>query len=616
MSYSDPKDVYTTEDLMRLVKSDGTIHTSVTIRGEYLREISGVEKIAGSLGSVDSKLESFGSLEEVGGDVWFSIHTVAPLMKELGQLKTVGGDLRLNDLNIRSLGGLRRVGGNLNLRNVMIEDFGSLECVGRNILLSKSLQGKLDLSGIEVAGKVKYFNDTKSRLDDIPKNQPTLAEPEIPVPLWKKTYAYSVAILDSADAGQQEFYYYFKQTFLDGRLIDVRGNSNYVFALMFDLIRDFRKHRDEQLVVRQLTELETAYPVIQRYTEENLTAAIKGKPERPDIGSGGIAISIDVGEVLDNLRSEHPHLFEPAEGADALESGDAEEVQFNDNDYEEFEDKEDDAEDVERFEFPPADPLYTVVLIETRDDDYNCLETSVAINEKTFAVLKARVNSIRSDVSADRLFIQTMHSENEDSFSIFCFELSTGRRLWQTGNIPPGGSLYVDKAGRSVEAGLTYGLEENYLVLLDYDGNILGRNFGSGYEMISAAEEGFKNNEFEKAKELFLQALETKISTNTKIKAAKKLARIGKLMGDEELLAQIAVQSSSLESDKEAEKTRRANRAAEQALPLAERLSKRSQVEDDEDDEGHNISELSEDEAGKNQYWGKRWKQIEEEGGS
>jgi hypothetical protein len=254
--------------------------------------------------------------------------------------------------------------------------------------------------------------------------------------------------------------------------------------------------------------------------------------------------------------------------------------------------------------------------METRDDDYNCLETSVAINEKTFAVLKARANSIRSDVSADRLFIQTMHSENEDSFSIFCFELSTGRRLWQTGDIPPGGSLYVDKAGRRVEAGLTYDLEENYLVLLDYDGNILGRNFGSGYEMISAAEEGFKNNEFEKAKELFLQALETKISTNTKIKVAKKLARIGKLMGDEELLAQIAVQSSSLESDKEAEKTRRANRAAEQALPLAERLSKRSQVEDDEDDEGHNISELSEDEAGKNQYWGKRWKQIEEEGGS
>jgi hypothetical protein len=517
MSQSDPKDVYTTEDLMRLGKSYGTIHTSVTIRGEYLREISGVEKITGSLGSVDSKLESFGSLKEVGGDVWFSIHTVAPLIKELGQLKTVGGDLRLNDLSIRRLGGLRRVGGNLNLRNVVIEDFGSLECVGGNFLLSKSLQGKLDLSRIEVAGKVKYFNDTKSRLDDIPKKQPTLAEPEIPVPLWKKTYAYSVAILDSADAGQQEFYRYFKQTFLDGRLIDVRGNSNYVFALMFDLIRDFRKHRDEQLVVRQLTELETAYPVIQRYTEENLTAAIKGKPERPDISSGGIGISFDVGEVLDNLRSERPHLFEAAEGADGLESGDKEEGQFDDNDYEEFEDKEDDEEDVERFKFPPADSLYTVVVNETRDDDYNCLETSVAINEKPFAVLKARVNSIRADVSADRLFIQTMHSENEDSFSIFCFEFSTGRRLWQTGDIPPGGSLYVDKARRRVEAGLTYGQEENFLVLLDYDGNILGRNFGSGYEMISAAEEHFKNNEFEKAKELFLQALETKISTNTKI---------------------------------------------------------------------------------------------------
>jgi len=55
MSYSDPKDIYTAEDLARLVKSDGTIHQSITIRGEYLREISGVEKITGTLGSVDSK---------------------------------------------------------------------------------------------------------------------------------------------------------------------------------------------------------------------------------------------------------------------------------------------------------------------------------------------------------------------------------------------------------------------------------------------------------------------------------------------------------------------------------------------------------------------------------
>jgi hypothetical protein len=612
MSYSEPKDVYTAEELSGLVNRDGTIHSSVTIRGEYLREIRGVEKISGSLGSVDSKLESFGSLKEVGGDVWFSIHTVAPLIKELGQLETVGGDLRLNDLDIKSLGNLRRVGGNLNLRNVAIEDFGRLEYVGGNILLSKKLEGRLDLSGIEVAGKVKYFNDTKSRLDDIPKNQPALAESEIPVPLWKKTYAYSVAILDSADAEQKEFYHYFKQSFLDGKIVDVRGNSNYVFTLMFDLIRDFRKHRDEQLIVRQLTELETAYPVIQRYTEENLNAAIKGRPERESPGGTGVGISIDVGEVLDKLRSERPDLFEvQAEGGDEFELGDEEGADdFEADDFDEEFDEEE--EGVERFKFPPDNPLYTVVLTETRGDDYNCRETSVAINEKTVAVLKARVNSIRADVQADRLFIQTMHSENEDSFSIFCFELSTGRRLWQTGDIPPGGSLYVDKARRRLEAGLTYGQAENYLVLLDYEGNILERNFRDGYEMIGAAEEHFKNNEFEQAKEQLLRALETEVSISTKIKAAKKLARIGKLTGNEALSAQFDKRTASLESEKGAEKTRRAERAARQALPLAERLSRRDPGHDEED----SASGRSGGEAGEGEYWGKRWRQIEEEGGS
>jgi hypothetical protein len=448
-------------------------------------------------------------------------------------------------------------------------------------------------------------------LDEIPKNQQTLAEPEIPVPLWKKTYAYSVAILDSADAEQKEFYRYFKQSFLNDKIVDVRGNTNYVFVLMFDLIKDFRKHRDEQLIVRQLTALENAYPVIQRYTEENLNAAIKGKPERSDSGSVGLGISIDVGEVLDKLRSERPDLFEAgAEGADEIELEDEEEAdEFDD-------DEDDDGGKVEKFKFPPTNPLHTVVLTETRDDDYNCLETSVAINEKKVAVLKARVNSIRADVSADRLFIQTLHSKNEDSFSIFCFELSTGRRLWQTGDVPPSGSLYVDTTRKRLEAGLSYGYAENYLVLLDYDGNILERNFGSGYEMISAAEEHFKNKEFEKAKDLFLQALETKISISTKIKAAKKLARIGKMIDDDALAAQFNEQAARFEAEKETEKTGRAEKAAKQALPLAERLTRRSQDVNDESAEEDSVNELPKVDAARGKYWDKRWKQIVKEGGS
>lgn len=230
-------------------------------------------------------------------------------------------------------------------------------------------------------------------------------------------------------------------------------------------------------------------------------------------------------------------------------------------------------------------------MTETLGDDSEYLETNVAINEKTVTVLKARVNSIRADVSADRLFIQTSHSENVDSFSILCFELSSGNRLWQTREIPPGGSLYVDGSRKTLEAGITYGYATKYLVRLDYAGNILERNFRSGYEMISAAEQHFANKEFEQARSWFLQALETKISINTKIKAAKKLTRIGKTIGDATLSAQFAEQAANFESQKEAERTLAPARPA-----FEEPLEGESTARDD--------------------YWNKRWKQIEEEGGS
>ncbi len=87
MGYTEPREVYTAEELTKLVNADHTIHASVTVRGEYLREIVGVEKIDGSLVSADSKLESFGTLKEVTGDIWFSIHTVAPLIISMGEAR-------------------------------------------------------------------------------------------------------------------------------------------------------------------------------------------------------------------------------------------------------------------------------------------------------------------------------------------------------------------------------------------------------------------------------------------------------------------------------------------------------------------------------------------------
>lgn len=132
---------------------------------------------------------------------------------------------------------------------------------------------------------------------------------------------------------QKEFYRYFKQSFLDNRTVDVGANSNYVFALMFDLIRDFRKHRDEELIRQQLAALESAYPVIQRYTKENLVAAIEARPERSVNFLGGINTALNEAftGVVDKLKLEYPDICAPqAESPDELES-EENEVEF-DND--------------------------------------------------------------------------------------------------------------------------------------------------------------------------------------------------------------------------------------------------------------------------------------------
>jgi hypothetical protein len=430
-------------------------------------------------------------------------------------------------------------------------------------------------------------------------NQNVVTPSEIPVPAWEKIYAFSVAVLDSADGKQLAFYEYFKQRFLNGKVIDVEGNTNYVFALMFDLIDEFRTHRDQEMVVQQLTNLETAYPVIQRYTEENLADAIEGKAPKRD-PAAGIGFSIDLTDVFKEIELEHPEWF-------SEDGDDSEDDELGQDDLDDYT-VEDDDDGTEKFRFPPSDPIYTVTLVEKLDSGYNCLETNITLNNSPLAKLKARLISLRADLDADRLFIQTMYSENEDSFSLFCFELSTGKRLWQTKDIPPGGSLLLDTEQYTIEAGVTYGEEDNYLVLLDYSGNIIERNFRDGYQMIEAADLHYKNEVFEEAKPLYLRALDTAVSISTRIRVAKRLARIGKLTGDNILFTQFTARAVAFETEKTAENDRAAAESAREQLPLAARLASRPAGDD-------NTSQILDEDDKPSVYWQKRRQQINEEGG-
>ena len=68
------------------------------------------------------------------------------------------------------------------------------------------------------------------------------------VPYWSPTYVYSASELSYANSAQKRFYNHFKEQFLKNIFIDVKGNLNYVYILMYDLADDYMCHRDYTLL--------------------------------------------------------------------------------------------------------------------------------------------------------------------------------------------------------------------------------------------------------------------------------------------------------------------------------------------------------------------------------
>lgn len=94
------------------------------------------------------------------------------------------------------------------------------------------------------------------------------------VPYWKHTYVYSADYLQTANQQQKQFYNYFKEEFLNGHYLDLEENLNYAFILMFDLVEDYKKHKDVDLLKSQLSILAENYPRTATYTSKTLLNAI------------------------------------------------------------------------------------------------------------------------------------------------------------------------------------------------------------------------------------------------------------------------------------------------------------------------------------------------------
>lgn len=85
------------------------------------------------------------------------------------------------------------------------------------------------------------------------------------VPYWRFSYVYSNREIDSATKAQKEFYKYFKNKFLEGEYVDIKGNSNYAFILYFDLLEAYQEHKDIQLLERRFKLLGEISSATKRY---------------------------------------------------------------------------------------------------------------------------------------------------------------------------------------------------------------------------------------------------------------------------------------------------------------------------------------------------------------
>jgi hypothetical protein len=106
--------------------------------------------------------------------------------------------------------------------------------------------------------------------------QNNLTKYEGGVPFWSHHYIYSYTEIGSASNEQTIFYNVFKKKFLNGEYLDLEGNTNYAFILLFELLLDYDSHRNINKLKSQLNSLGNFYPKTRPYAESFYLKKYKG----------------------------------------------------------------------------------------------------------------------------------------------------------------------------------------------------------------------------------------------------------------------------------------------------------------------------------------------------
>lgn len=97
------------------------------------------------------------------------------------------------------------------------------------------------------------------------------------VPYWAHHYVYSYSELGDASFEQKRFYFFFKNKFLNGEYLNLEGNTNYAFILLFNLLNEYESHKDIAKLEKQLQTLGQNYPKTKSYCNSFLIKRMREK---------------------------------------------------------------------------------------------------------------------------------------------------------------------------------------------------------------------------------------------------------------------------------------------------------------------------------------------------
>ncbi|TDE14781.1 tellurite resistance TerB C-terminal domain-containing protein [Dyadobacter psychrotolerans] len=124
---------------------------------------------------------------------------------------------------------------------------------------------KMALLGAITNEEREHIDDSVIEVTNQSFDLRNIVDEAVAVPEWPHQYIYSYKAIQTANPEQLRFYEKFKNYFLEGRYLDVKGNYNYAFILLFDLIGAYNTHKSLELLSKQLTALGNHYPKTDSY---------------------------------------------------------------------------------------------------------------------------------------------------------------------------------------------------------------------------------------------------------------------------------------------------------------------------------------------------------------